>query len=166
MQIDPNQHNGPSALQAQHQRVEINADEWDETQDEQQMHGAPLFLVGSFSHQVAGHGAILKASQGKICKPLADRELWFYRSLATNPQYRPFVPRWAGCFHIAKEELARLVEEEEEQHKKSIQDEKGLQVMTWGEKVYHDLEAHLRQEAPGLIHRTCSFSLPSFFFEE
>ncbi len=119
-----------------------------------------LTLLETFSHQVAGHGAIIKAKGDKICKPLVRRELWFYRYLAqTRRTLLPaFVPRWFGCFHISKDALLDVVrmtsaqreEEGEPLHNQQQQHE----VVTWSEKVYHDLEHHLTAEPPGQVHRT------------
>lgn len=90
--------------------------------------GREVVLTGLFSHQVAGHGVIVRAQAGKICKPLVPRELWFYRAFfhdttgpsspsATAPEVarrccgsavrrlRPFVPRWFGCLHVTKDQL-------------------------------------------------------------
>jgi len=65
--------------------------------------GQTLTLSGIFSHQVAGHGTLLKAEGGKICKPLVAREDWFYRHLSNAPghPFHTFVPKWFGCFRAS-----------------------------------------------------------------
>lgn len=128
-------------------------------------HEQRVTLLGSFSHQVAGHGAILRAAEGRICKPLMARELWFYRTLfdtsssgRTYPHLVSFVPHWFGCFHISKDQLLALVHHsqptEEEEEEGSVTHKEPLHVETWSERVYHDLEAHLTAEPRGLVHRT------------
>jgi hypothetical protein len=126
----------------------------DEDEDAACSGGQTLTLLETFSHQVAGHGAIIKAKGGRICKPLVKRELWFYRNLVRSGSrpslLLPFVPQWFGCFHITKDELLKVV------HATHMGE--GHEVVTWSEKVYHDLEHHLTAEPPGEVHRTEAIS--------
>ncbi|KAL6059963.1 Kinase [Balamuthia mandrillaris] len=125
-------------------------------------------LVGAFPHQVAGHGAILKAKGHKICKPLSPREAWFYQTLNkrqpssssssfnTSSSFSPllrFIPAWYGAFEISAAQLKRLVVEEERRRHSSQQHqgeeregEGGLEVQTWDRKVYHQLEEQIERE--------------------
>jgi len=61
-----------------------------------------------FPYQVAGHGALLKISGGKICKPLIEREYQFYKSLQkTESSLAPFVAKFFGTttFTFTDEQL-------------------------------------------------------------
>ncbi|EFA81904.1 InsP6 kinase [Heterostelium album PN500] len=57
--------------------------------------------VTQFSNQVGGHCAILSVN-GKICKPLIQRELNFYLAAYFNEAVRPFVAGFHGVVDILK----------------------------------------------------------------
>lgn len=84
-----------------------------------------------FPYQVAGHGALLKLPEGKICKPLIERELSFYESLKKSPStLKPFTATYHGTIElsITKDTLnqwnAKVEEaEKDENGKGSFEDE-------------------------------------------
>jgi hypothetical protein len=145
----------------------------DETKqlDASHHHGQTLTLLETFPHQVAGHGAIIRAKGDKICKPMARRELWFYRDLARSGRTRlpAFVPRWFGCFHIPNDVLLQVVHATSGGHNSKDDDSVAQryqpEVVTWSEKVYHDLEQHLAAEPSGQLHRAHRPQLKIFLFE-
>lgn len=54
-----------------------------------------------FHHQVSGHGAFLKISRNKVCKPVVKRELEFYETVKTNcPDIIPFLANYHGTVDL------------------------------------------------------------------
>jgi hypothetical protein len=56
--------------------------------------------IKQFDFQVAGHGALLKLPDGRICKPLIPQELWFYQSLENRQSLRKFTAPFHGTIII------------------------------------------------------------------
>jgi len=60
-------------------------------------------LEHTYPYQVSGHGALLRLPNGKVCKPLIERELAFYEEIQTNIRFSPllpFIPRYFGQIEI------------------------------------------------------------------
>eukprot|EP01104_Vermistella_antarctica_P004746 TRINITY_DN15173_c0_g1_i1.p1 TRINITY_DN15173_c0_g1~~TRINITY_DN15173_c0_g1_i1.p1 ORF type:complete len:557 (+),score=139.93 TRINITY_DN15173_c0_g1_i1:281-1951(+) len=116
--------NGPELSEVVHQRLKkIKARESEKTPptyDNPQKY--PRYkgkakLTAPYAFQVGGHDAIWKVSQGKICKPLCKRELWFFDHVQKQNQVMLRVlPRFYGCVSVSKAELEALVQEALEEH--------------------------------------------------
>jgi hypothetical protein len=71
---------------------------------------ATIDIVGCLTKQVAGHSALLRARGGKVCKPMDERELWFYQSLEERGSFlKKFTPAWHGCCALNLEQLGFLL---------------------------------------------------------
>ncbi|KAJ2787082.1 hypothetical protein GGI15_001015 [Coemansia interrupta] len=57
--------------------------------------------IKSFTHQVAGHGKILRAQDDRmVFKPLNEREHQFYEGAIDHPLFRPFIPDYYGTLQL------------------------------------------------------------------
>lgn len=74
-----------------------------------------------FEFQIAGHGALLKLPDNKVAKPLIDRELWFYKTLETNPCLLPFTPPFHGTLELefSKDKVNEWIKKVEEAQARS-----------------------------------------------
>lgn len=70
-------------------------------------------ITATHPFQVSGHGALLKLPDGKVCKPLIERELSFYEDLHNNQSLVPFVSPFYGTLElqIPKEKVQSWIDE-------------------------------------------------------
>jgi len=69
--------------------------------------------IQHFSYQVAGHGALLKLGDGKICKPVIPIELNFYQSVHNYPTLLPYTATFHGTVDIkmSKDEVNEFMDQ-------------------------------------------------------
>lgn len=56
--------------------------------------------IETFSYQVAGHGALMRVGEGKICKPLIPIELNFYKSIDKHQDLLPYTAGFFGTIQL------------------------------------------------------------------